>query len=99
MDRDQNWERTKRAYDAIVEREAKYEAESALEAVEAAYERDETDEFVEPTTIRGQPALEDGDNETSKASRAAAEAVNRIDGDERAVRQNTDSVTDRVDVL
>ncbi|OVE83917.1 2,3-bisphosphoglycerate-independent phosphoglycerate mutase [Natronolimnobius baerhuensis] len=62
MDRDQNWERTKRAYDAIVEREAKYEADSGLEAVEAAYERDETDEFVEPTTVRGQPALQDGDS-------------------------------------
>ncbi|SEH16528.1 phosphoglycerate mutase [Natronorubrum sediminis] len=62
MDRDQNWERTKRAYDAIVNREADHEAESALEAVENSYERDVTDEFVEPTRIDGQPALEDGDS-------------------------------------
>ena len=62
MDRDQNWERTKRAYDAIVSRDADYEADSAVEAVEAAYDRDETDEFVEPTLIAGQPALDDGDS-------------------------------------
>ncbi|RDI72585.1 2,3-bisphosphoglycerate-independent phosphoglycerate mutase [Halopelagius longus] len=61
MDRDQNWERTKKAYDAIVHREAEHEAESAVEAVKESYERTETDEFVEPTLISGQPALEDGD--------------------------------------
>ncbi|MFC4247748.1 2,3-bisphosphoglycerate-independent phosphoglycerate mutase [Natribaculum luteum] len=61
MDRDQNWERTKRAYDAIVDREAEFEASSAVEAVEQSYERDVTDEFVEPTLIDGGPALEDGD--------------------------------------
>ncbi|WP_246998597.1 2,3-bisphosphoglycerate-independent phosphoglycerate mutase [Halosolutus gelatinilyticus] len=62
MDRDQNWERTKRAYDAIVEREAEYEAASTVEAVEESYDRGETDEFVKPTLIEGGPALEDGDS-------------------------------------
>ncbi|MFB6156209.1 MAG: 2,3-bisphosphoglycerate-independent phosphoglycerate mutase [Haloferacaceae archaeon] len=61
MDRDQHWERTKRAYDAIVRREADYEAASAVEAVEQSYERGETDEFVEPTLVAGGPALADGD--------------------------------------
>ncbi|WP_101294668.1 2,3-bisphosphoglycerate-independent phosphoglycerate mutase [Halegenticoccus soli] len=61
MDRDLNWERTKRAYDAIVRREATFEAESAVAAVRGSYERGETDEFVEPTLIEGGPALEDGD--------------------------------------
>ncbi|AGB15886.1 2,3-bisphosphoglycerate-independent phosphoglycerate mutase [Halovivax ruber XH-70] len=61
MDRDQNWERTKRAYDAIVEREAAYEAPSALAAVEESYERGDTDEFVEPTVVADQPAIDDGD--------------------------------------
>jgi 2,3-bisphosphoglycerate-independent phosphoglycerate mutase len=61
MDRDENWERTKRAYDAIVEREADHTAESAVEAVEASYDRGDTDEFVEPTLIGGGPALTDGD--------------------------------------
>ena len=62
MDRDQNWERTKRAYDAIVNRDAEHEAASAVEAVEQSYERDATDEFVEPTLVEGGPALEDGDS-------------------------------------
>ncbi|MHC3438477.1 2,3-bisphosphoglycerate-independent phosphoglycerate mutase [Natrialbaceae archaeon A-gly3] len=62
MDRDQNWERTKRAYDAIVHREGDWTAESAAEAVEQSYEREVTDEFVEPTLIRDAPALEDGDS-------------------------------------
>ncbi|QCW04274.1 2,3-bisphosphoglycerate-independent phosphoglycerate mutase [Natrinema pallidum] len=61
MDRDQNWERTKRAYDAIVNREAEWSAASAVEAVENSYDRDVTDEFVEPTLVRDRPALEDGD--------------------------------------
>jgi 2,3-bisphosphoglycerate-independent phosphoglycerate mutase len=58
MDRDENWERTKRAYDAIVNREGKYTASSAVEACENAYERDETDEYIVPTLIES----EDADN-------------------------------------
>ncbi|GAB3423102.1 2,3-bisphosphoglycerate-independent phosphoglycerate mutase [Haloparvum alkalitolerans] len=61
MDRDENWERTKRAYDAIVNREAPHEAASGIEAVEAAHARGETDEFVEPTLVADGPALSDGD--------------------------------------
>jgi len=61
MDRDENWARTKRAYDAIVDRDAPHTAGSAVEAVEASYERGETDEFVEPTLVAGGNALTDGD--------------------------------------
>jgi 2,3-bisphosphoglycerate-independent phosphoglycerate mutase len=61
MDRDGNWERTGRAYDAIVDREAEYTAESAVAAVERSYDRDVTDEFVEPTLVEGRPAVEEGD--------------------------------------
>ncbi|MFB6156514.1 MAG: 2,3-bisphosphoglycerate-independent phosphoglycerate mutase [Haloferacaceae archaeon] len=61
MDRDANWERTRRAYDAVVNRDAPHEARSAVDAVEAAYARDEGDEFVEPTLVTGGPALADGD--------------------------------------
>jgi 2,3-bisphosphoglycerate-independent phosphoglycerate mutase len=50
MDRDTRWERTKLAYDAIVHARGLH-AGTAVEAVEAAYERDETDEFVKPTVI------------------------------------------------
>ncbi|WP_162224415.1 2,3-bisphosphoglycerate-independent phosphoglycerate mutase [Halorussus amylolyticus] len=62
MDRDQNWERTKRAYDAIVEREADHTAETAVEAVERSYDRGDTDEFVDPTLVAGGPALDAGDS-------------------------------------
>ncbi|TKX70887.1 2,3-bisphosphoglycerate-independent phosphoglycerate mutase [Halorubrum sp. SP9] len=61
MDRDENWERTRKAYDAIVEREAPHEAESAVAAAREAHARGETDEFVEPTLVAGEPALDDGD--------------------------------------
>jgi 2,3-bisphosphoglycerate-independent phosphoglycerate mutase len=61
MDRDQNWERTRRAYDAIVDRSAEYSAGSAVEAVTESYDRGTTDEFVDPTVIDGAPALTDGD--------------------------------------
>ncbi|GAB3679480.1 2,3-bisphosphoglycerate-independent phosphoglycerate mutase [Salinarchaeum chitinilyticum] len=61
MDRDTNWDRTKKAYEAIVEREAEYEAPTGTTAVRAAYDRDETDEFIEPTLIENRPALADGD--------------------------------------
>ncbi|KPN30221.1 phosphoglyceromutase [Halolamina pelagica] len=55
MDRDHNWERTRKAYDAIVNRDARYETDSAVAAVEESYERGETDEFVEPTLVSGAP--------------------------------------------
>jgi 2,3-bisphosphoglycerate-independent phosphoglycerate mutase len=61
MDRDRNWDRTRRAYDAIVNREADHTAETAVDAVEASYDRGDTDEFVEPTLVEGGPALADGD--------------------------------------
>ncbi|PSP47604.1 phosphoglycerate mutase (2,3-diphosphoglycerate-independent) [Halobacteriales archaeon QH_7_69_31] len=54
-------ERTKSAYDAIVRREAPHVADSAVAAVEDAYDRGVTDEHVEPTLIEGGPALSDGD--------------------------------------
>ncbi len=62
MDRDENWDRTKRAYEAIVERSAPHTASTATEAVTASYERGVTDEHVEPTLIDGGPPLEDGDS-------------------------------------
>ena len=61
MDRDVNWERTNRAYDAIVNREADHEADTAVAAVEDSYARGDTDEFIEPTLVADQPALSDGD--------------------------------------
>jgi 2,3-bisphosphoglycerate-independent phosphoglycerate mutase len=62
MDRDQNWERTRRAFDAIVDREADHEAATAVEAVTASYDRGDTDEFVEPTLVERE-ALRASDGE------------------------------------
>ncbi len=66
MDRDKRWDRTKKAYDAIVFGEGLL-ASSAKTAIEKSYERKETDEFVIPTVItgdNGQPLakVEEGDS-------------------------------------
>ncbi|MGI8594335.1 MAG: 2,3-bisphosphoglycerate-independent phosphoglycerate mutase, partial [Solirubrobacteraceae bacterium] len=45
------WDRTQKAYDLLVAGEAPHRAASGKEAVEAAYERGETDEFVGPTLV------------------------------------------------
>ncbi len=50
MDRDNRWDRIKRAYDAILRGEGT-RAPSATEAVAAAYARGESDEFIAPTII------------------------------------------------
>ena len=61
MDRDRRWERTRRGYDAIVHGQG-LPAPSAGAAVEAAYERGESDEFVQPTVIAGgDGTVRDGD--------------------------------------
>jgi 2,3-bisphosphoglycerate-independent phosphoglycerate mutase len=61
MDRDTRWERTERGYDAIVHGEGRH-ASSAVEAIEEAYARGETDEFVDPTVIDGVDGrVRDGD--------------------------------------
>ena len=65
MDRDRRWDRTKRAYDAIVLGRAEQRATSPDEAIADAYERGETDEFVEPSLVVPEGAepvtVEDGD--------------------------------------
>ncbi|GAB7090303.1 2,3-bisphosphoglycerate-independent phosphoglycerate mutase [Halorubrum luteum] len=61
MDRDENWDRTKRAYDAIVDREAPNTAATAEAAAREAHARGETDEFIEPTLVEGGEPLRDGD--------------------------------------
>ena len=56
MDRDQRWERTQRAYDAIVEGTGEL-ADDPVAAVRASYERGVTDEFIEPIVLEGRPRL------------------------------------------
>ena len=65
MDRDNRWERVRQAYDMMVLGRAGYTAPDAQQALEEAYQRGETDEFVKPTCIvpPGESAvtIEDGD--------------------------------------
>jgi 2,3-bisphosphoglycerate-independent phosphoglycerate mutase len=51
MDRDQRWERVKEAYDAVVCGKAEFSATSGVAAIQAAYARGETDEFIKATVI------------------------------------------------
>jgi 2,3-bisphosphoglycerate-independent phosphoglycerate mutase len=56
MDRDKRWDRTQRAFDAIVEGRGE-QAGDPVAAVEASYERGVTDEFIEPVVLEGRPRL------------------------------------------
>ena len=60
MDRDRRWERTARAYDAVVSGQGR-PAASAIDAVSASYAEDIGDEFVEPAVIDGYEGMADGD--------------------------------------
>jgi len=62
MDRDNRWERTEAGYRAIVHGVATSTAPTAATAVEAAYAREEGDEFVHPTLVAGVDGrIRDGD--------------------------------------
>ncbi len=60
MDRDKRWERLALAYANLVDG-AGERAPSAVAAIEAAYARGETDEFVKPTAIAGYHGMREGD--------------------------------------
>lgn len=62
MDRDNRWERVQEAYDLLTLGKAEYKFDNATGALNAAYERDENDEFVKATVIGESAAtIEDGD--------------------------------------
>jgi 2,3-bisphosphoglycerate-independent phosphoglycerate mutase len=62
MDRDTRWDRVKLAYDALVYGRGFFAADEQA-AVDAAYRRGETDEFVRPTIVapEREPRVRDGD--------------------------------------
>ena len=62
MDRDQRWERIERAWHAIAQGRSEFTADSAMDALERAYQRGEDDEFVQPTVVAADDALGDGDS-------------------------------------
>jgi 2,3-bisphosphoglycerate-independent phosphoglycerate mutase len=51
MDRDRRWDRVERAYNLIVRGEAPFHAQGPVQGLADAYERNESDEFVQPTAI------------------------------------------------
>lgn len=66
MDRDNRWQRVELAWQALVDGKGVHEAASSLTAMEEAYGRDETDEFVKPTVImdNGAPVATINDNDS-----------------------------------
>ena len=61
MDRDNRWERVQLAYDLVTQGKSGQRAVTALEGLNAAYARGESDEFVKPTVIGNPPRMNDGD--------------------------------------
>ena len=98
MDRDKRWERTKLAYDAMVEGRADTTSASPIDAVRTSYEANVTDEFIKPIVIvdaDGKPVgpIRDGDSMivfNFRADRARqitrAIALDDFDGFERPHR-------------
>lgn len=61
MDRDKRWERVQCAYDLLTLAKADYQAATAMEGLQAAYQRGETDEFVKATIINKAVTINDDD--------------------------------------
>ncbi|MBF7073806.1 2,3-bisphosphoglycerate-independent phosphoglycerate mutase [Glaciecola sp. MH2013] len=84
MDRDSRWDRVQQAYDLIVSGDAPLQYSSAVEALEAAYERDENDEFVKASLIGNYAGVNDGDAMlfmNFRADRARAMSHAMVDAD------------------
>ena len=60
MDRDSRYERTQSVYDMLTRGTALYSAQTAIEGLQLAYERGETDEFVQATAITN-PVIQEDD--------------------------------------
>ncbi len=61
MDRDNRWDRVEEAYKLFTQAESQYNANTAAAGLEAAYARDENDEFVKATVIGEAAPISDGD--------------------------------------
>jgi len=62
MDRDARWERVQAAYSLLVHGLALHDAPTGADAVRAAYERGETDEFVGATVVGAEGTIRPGDS-------------------------------------
>jgi len=57
MDRDKRWDRTNQAYRAMAFRDAEHTAPDAITAIQQSYDKDVTDEFIEPTVVGDDDSL------------------------------------------
>jgi len=96
MDRDNRWDRIQCAYDLLTEGKAEHHFDSPIDALEAAYSRDESDEFVAATVIadadQGSAKIVDGDAVlfmNFRADRARELTRAFVDDDFNAFKQNS----------
>lgn len=61
MDRDSRWDRTEKAYQAIVEGKAKFSFTDPIQYIDSQYQLNNSDEFIEPGVSRGYQGIQDGD--------------------------------------
>ncbi len=61
MDRDQRWDRVQQAYELIAQGKGAFQADTAAAGLDAAYARDENDEFLRPTVIGSPVPMRNGD--------------------------------------
>ena len=61
MDRDNRWDRTQKAYDAIALGQAEFDADDGLQALQAGYFRGQSDEFLQATIVGGYAGMRNGD--------------------------------------
>ncbi len=56
MDRDNRWDRVQPAYDLLTQAKAQYQYDNVSAALEAAYQRDEDDEFIQASLVGAESA-------------------------------------------
>lgn len=61
MDRDKRWERVQKAYELLTLAQADFVSDDAQQALQKAYERGESDEFVSPVVLDKEGAIGDND--------------------------------------
>ena len=63
MDRDNRWDRVQQAYDLLTQGKSEFASFASAEAaIQAAYDRDENDEFIKASVIGDKAPLADGDS-------------------------------------
>ena len=80
MDRDNRWNRVEKAYNLMVSSISEHSYNDGVSALEAAYERDENDEFVDATSVvpEGQQAVQINDGDTMVFANFRADRAREI---------------------